>query len=176
VGSLLANAAEIITDADAESVTPPNRASITLLAEEDGRTCLLTGDAAEDEILEGLEAAGRMSGGRFRCNVLKVQHHGSEFNLSESFAAAVPAEQYVLCADGAHHNPDPSVVKTIAETRAKDGEPFTLWFNCSPTRTIPSRRKALREAIKEAEKAAARHPQITVGVLGDADTCLEISV
>ena len=88
--------------------------------------------------------------------MLKVQHHGSEHNLSREFAKTVIAEQYVFCADGAHENPDPSVVKTIAETRrAADPSPFTLWFNCSPERTIPTRRKALRAAIREATRRDA---------------------
>lgn len=164
----LAARATIIAKTDPRNVTPPNRASIMLLATEGTGSCLLTGDAAEEEILEGLEAAGRIQDGVFPCTVLKVQHHGSEHNLSREFAKTVIAEQYVFCADGAHENPDPSVVKTIAETRrAADPSPFTLWFNCSPERTIPTRRKALRAAIREATRAADRHPGITVKVLRD---------
>lgn len=176
VASLIA-AAQIIVTTDPTEVTPPNRASITLLAEEKGRTCLLTGDAAEEELLEGLDAAGRIVNGRFWCNVLKVQHHGSENNLSQVFAGTVLADHYVLCGDGASGNPDPSVIKTIVETRlAGDPRPFTLWFNSSPERTLPTRRKALRAAIKEATKAAAKHPEITVNVLDDAKGSHEISV
>lgn len=176
VASLI-EAAEIIATTDASKVTPPNRASITLLAEENKRTCLLTGDAAEEEIIEGLEAAGRIVDGRFWCNVVKVQHHGSEYNLSEEFAGTVLADQYVFCADGAHGNPDPSVVKTLIETRLeKDAKPFTLWFNSSAERTLPSRRKAMRAALKEARAAASRHPGITVNVLDDAKPFAEISV
>jgi beta-lactamase superfamily II metal-dependent hydrolase len=170
-------AAEIIVETDPERVTPPNRASITLLAEEDGRTCLLTGDAAEEEILEGLKAAGRIVDGHFQCNVVKVQHHGSEYNLSTKFAGTVLGDHYVFCADGNNRNPDPSVVKTIAETRhAEDPRPFTLHFNCSPERTLPTRRTALRAAIKEAKDAAGRHPEITVNVLGDSKPSFEIEV
>jgi len=173
----LAASAEIIRTTDPSEVTPPNRASITLLAEEDKRTCLLTGDAAEEEILEGLDAAGRIVGGRFDCNVVKVQHHGSEFNLSEKFAGTVLADQYIFCSDGANDNPDPSVVKTLVETRlAKDPRPFTVWFNCSPERTLPNRRKALRAAIREATSAAGKHPEITVNVLDDAEPFVEITV
>jgi hypothetical protein len=173
----LVSAAEIIATTDPSKVTPPNRASITLLAEENRRTCLLTGDAAEEEILQGLTAAGRLGDGSFWCNVVKVQHHGSEYNLSEKFAGAVLADHYVFCADGAHDNPDPSVVKTIVETRlAKDPQPLTLWFNTSPERTIPSRRKAMRAAIKEAQAGARRHPEVTVKVLEDAKPFVEIPV
>lgn len=176
VASLIA-AAEIIVGTDPTKVTPPNRASITLLAEEKQRTCLLTGDAAEEEILEGLEAAGRIVDGRFWCNVVKVQHHGSEHNLSQAFAGTVLADQYVFCADGANRNPDPSVVKTIIETRlAADPRPITVWFNSSPERTLPSRRKAMRAAIKEATAAAGKHPAITVNVLDAAKAFFEIPV
>jgi hypothetical protein len=177
VVTALATAAHMIAEADPRRVTPPNRASITLVAEEKGRTCLLTGDAAEEEILEGLDAAGRIDGGRFPCNVLKVQHHGAEFNLSQRFASIVLADHYVFCGDGAHRNPDPSVVKTIVESRlAADPGPFTLWFNCSPRRSAPKRQAAMEAAITEAGAAASRHPEVTVRVLDDDKAFFEITV
>lgn len=173
----LATAAKVIEKANAKRVTPPNRASITILAEEKRRTCLLTGDAAEEEVLEGLEAAGRIKEGRFDCNVLKVQHHGSEYNLSRTFAETVLADHYVFCGDGAHHNPDPSVVRTIVETRVGvDPRPFTLWFNCSPERTAPSKRKAMAAALREARTAEDDHENVSVRVLDDAKPFFEITV
>jgi Metallo-beta-lactamase superfamily len=176
VGSLV-QAAQIIDTTDPSKVTPPNHASITLLAEERGRTCLLTGDAAEAEIIDGLRAAGRIKNGRFDCNVLKVQHHGSEFNLSRDFAKTVVADHYVFCADGANENPDPSVVKTIADIRAAtDPRPFTLWFNTTPARTLAARRKPLGDAIGEARAAARRHPGITVNVLDRSTPFFELEV
>jgi beta-lactamase superfamily II metal-dependent hydrolase len=154
----LVTAAEIIRSTDPSSVTPPNRASITLLAEEEGRTCLLTGDANEEEILEGLQAAGRLRDGPFWCNVVKVQHHGSEHNFSETFGTRVLADQYVFCGDGAHGNPEPSVVKTLIETRlAGDPRPFTIWFNTTPERTREKRQPAMKRAVDEALRAARRH-------------------
>jgi hypothetical protein len=176
--SSIGNAAEIIAKSNSAKVTPPNRASITLLAEEAGRTCLLTGDAAEDEIIEGLEAAGRLTdGGPFRCDVVKVQHHGSENNLSVTFADRVHADHYVFCGDGAHGNPNPRVISTIIDSRLKGDGPFTLWFNCSANRTIASRREALGAAIKEAEDAAAKHPNdIEVKVLDDNQPSFDIQL
>jgi beta-lactamase superfamily II metal-dependent hydrolase len=173
----IAENVEIIHTTDPTEVTPPNRASITVLAEESGRTCLLTGDAAEEEILDGLKAAKRLDGGPFRCNVVKVQHHGSEFNLSETFAKQVIGEHYVFCADGANENPDPAVVKTVVETRlAVDPSPFTVWFNCSPKRTLPNRRASLRAGIAEATNVAATRPEVTVNVLADDEPFFEIDV
>lgn len=175
---LATSLATIIERTDPTRVTPPNRASITLLAEEERRTCLLTGDAAEEEILEGLEAVGRIVDGRFRCNVVKVQHHGAEFNVSRQFAKTVLADHYIFCADGAHHNPDPSVIKTVAETRSAEDpqRPYTLWFNCTPSRTAESKRPALKAAIDEARAAARRHPGITVKVLDRRRPFFEITV
>ena len=62
------------------------------------------------------------------------------------------ADHYVFCADGAHANPNPSVVKTLLETRLMDARPFTVWFNCSVERTLPQRRKAMRAALHEAHR------------------------
>ncbi|GAA4115975.1 hypothetical protein GCM10022415_12720 [Knoellia locipacati] len=160
-------------------VTAPNCASIILLAEEAGRTALLSGDAAEDEILEGLTAAGHLTQDTpFWCTLVKVQHHGSEYNLSTSFASRVLAEHYVFCADGAHGNPNPSVVRTLLETRAEaDPRPFTVWFTCSEQRTVPPRRKAMRAALDEARRLEARHTgQVTVRVLPDDQPFLDIEV
>ena len=161
-------------------MTPPNRASITLLVEEAGRTLLLTGDAAEEEILEGLTAAGHLSDGApFWCDVVKVQHHGSEHNLSRVFASRVLADQYVFCADGAHANPNPAVVRTLLETRieADPDRPFTVWFTCSAERTLPARRTAMRAALKEARRLESRHTeQVSVRVLEDDQPFLEIEV
>lgn len=160
-------------------VTTPNSASIILLVEEAGRTLLLSGDAAEDEILDGLTAAGHLTDSQpFWCDVVKVQHHGSEHNLSTRFARSVLAGHYVFSADGAHANPNPSVVRTLVETRAQvDPRPFTVWFTCSEQRTIPQRRKAMRAALDEARRLEARHTgQVTVRVLPDDQPFLEIEV
>jgi beta-lactamase superfamily II metal-dependent hydrolase len=176
----LTAAAEIIDEANANKVTAPNRASIVLLAEERGRTCLLTGDAAEPEILDGLKAAKLLGRDPFRCNVLKVQHHGAENNVSATFARQVLAEHYVLCGDGASGNPNPSVVRTIIETRldVDPSTPFTLWFTTSATRPdSDTKRAVLKEAIGEANKAKRKHPgMVEVRVLGNNERFHTIDV
>jgi beta-lactamase superfamily II metal-dependent hydrolase len=176
--SSLVQEAQIIENTAPADVTPPNHASITVLAEEDGRTCLLTGDAADDEILDGLSAAGRIVDDRFDCNVLKVQHHGAEHNVDKRFASTVLADHYVFCADGAAENPSPSVVKTITECRAAKEplRPFTLWFNTAPARVTGERRKPLSDAIAQAKAAAAQNPKITVKVLDRSSPFFELQV
>ena len=60
---------------------------------------------------------------------------------------------------------------------ADPDRPFTVWFTCSEARAIPSRRKAMRAALKEARRLEARHTeQVTVRVLADDEPFLEIEV
>ena len=115
---------------DRDSVTVPNLASLMLLAKEDGRTVLLTGDGSHVDILKGLEAAGELDDdGRIHVNVLKIQHHGSEHNIDEEFCRRVTADHYVWCANGDDENPDERAVQAVLDAREGDG--FKLWFNCS---------------------------------------------
>ena len=64
----------------------PNLSSLVLLAEADGKTMLLTGDARGDKILEGLELTGLLEQGddsTLHVDLLKVPHHGSANNLDD---------------------------------------------------------------------------------------------
>jgi hypothetical protein len=172
----IATAADIIEQSDPSKVTPPNRASLTLLVEEGDRLCLLTGDAADEELLDGLRAAKAIDQGVARVDLLKVQHHGSEYNLSRDFAEVVVADHYVFSADGNHKNPDPRVVRTIIEARRSCPDDFTLWFNCSPTRTTASRSDALQAAISEATDATSDCPHLRVEVLSDVEPSFTIEL
>jgi hypothetical protein len=177
----IAEATQIIEHVGSKHVTVPNRASITVLAEERGRTVLLTGDAAEEELTDGLTAIGKLQangdGPPFHCNVLKVQHHGASHNLSSRFAKRVVADHYVFSGNGAHNNPEPSVIKTIADTRPSDAGPYTFWFTSSETRpSTVTRQTSMAAALKEAREAATRHPNLTVRVLADGDRSLVIEI
>jgi hypothetical protein len=171
---------------DVSDVTEANRASIIVLAEEaqDGngqRSALLTGDATHLEVIAGLTAAGRLEDGPFRCDVLKIQHHGSEHNLDEEFAAQVLAEHYVFCANGEHENPDPLIVSALINTRAQTApdEPFTVWFNCSADDTDPAHQPAMRRALNAAVEAAdeantGNSKLVTIRVLKKGKTHFDI--
>lgn len=177
----LEEAAQIIDKVGANQVTPPNRASITVLAEENGRSVLLTGDAAEVELIEGLTAIGKLDedggGEPFHCTVLKVQHHGASDNISDEFTTKVYADHYVFSGDGAHHNPEPRAIATIAGTRPPGAGPYTMWFTSSEARSsIESRRASMAAALEEAHDAAARDPNLTVKVLPDDARSLVIDV
>lgn len=103
----------------------PNLASITLLAECGGRSMLLAGDARGDHLLQGLEAAGRLSpGATMRVDVFKLPHHGSCRNNTAALLERVRADTYVISADGKHGNPDAETLDRLAAARG--AEPYTL--------------------------------------------------
>jgi hypothetical protein len=148
---------------DRARVTVPNLASLMLLAEEGGKTVLLTGDGHADDILRGLEHGGRLDGGGLHVDVLKLQHHGSEHNIHADFCRRITADHYVICANGAHENPDLAALEAIIDSRLgpdsrrsqnpEAGNRFTLWFNSSSNATAHEDNK---HHMKEVERLVAR--------------------
>lgn len=105
----------------------PNLSSIVVLAEADGKTMLLTGDALGSLVLEGLATAGFLApGGSFAVDILKLPHHGSIRNVDTDFFERLPAKHYVVSANGKHGNPDLPTLEMISEVRTDDD--FTLWI------------------------------------------------
>ncbi len=123
------------------TITEPNLASLMLLVQErdGGPTVLLTGDGSSEDILEGLERQGRLDeNGCAHVDVLKVQHHGAEANVTTDFVDRVTADHYLFCGNGAHHNPERAVVEAMIKARlgvdrpaVGPERPFTFWFSSS---------------------------------------------
>lgn len=104
----------------------PNLSSIVVLAELGGKTMLLTGDARGDDILKGLGDAGLLEDGKFKVDLFKLPHHGSDRNVSTDFFRAVTADHYVISADGHHGNPDLATLQMLSTARGDDR--FTIYF------------------------------------------------
>lgn len=104
--------------------SPYNLSSIVVLAECDGRRMLLTGDARDDHVLAGLDAAGIAQDGRTHVDILKLPHHGSIRNMRAAFFDRVSADHYVISADGRHGNPETDTLMLIADSRSDDD--FTI--------------------------------------------------
>jgi hypothetical protein len=104
----------------------PNLSSIVLLAECDGKTVLLTGDARSDHTYQGLEAAGLLSNGKLHVDVLKVAHHGSDRNVTKTFFKNVTADLYLISADGTYSNPDYATLTWIVDAAKSDGRAIEI--------------------------------------------------
>jgi beta-lactamase superfamily II metal-dependent hydrolase len=143
-----------------ESVTPPNMASLMLLVEEGSQSILLTGDGRWDQLVEGLEKAGRLApGGQLAVNVLKVPHHGAEHNVVDTdLLDRVVGKHYVFCGNGHSGNPEPEVVEIMAQKRLKAaGGKFKFWFNCSSSVAGPDEKDhmiALETKVKAVAKGS----------------------
>lgn len=115
VGPLLAQAKTL---GKRSMVTPANLASIMVLLESKGKSVLLTGDGHWEDILAGLDNAGKLdANGGLHVDVLKVPHHGSEHNTHPDFAKAITAKRYVYCGNGSHTNPELDVISAYADSR-----------------------------------------------------------
>jgi len=104
-----------------------NLSSIVVLAEADGKSILLTGDARGDKILDGLELTQLMEpGGKLHVDILKGPHHGSDRNVDPSFFRRITADHYVFSGDGEHGNPERETLKMLF--RARPDADFVMHF------------------------------------------------
>jgi beta-lactamase superfamily II metal-dependent hydrolase len=101
-----------------------NLSSIVCLAEYEGKTILLTGDARGDLIIQGLIARKLLKNDQdtLHVDIFKVPHHGSDNNAEPGLFKTIVADTYVLSGDGVHGNPERATLDWIVEARGKDAE------------------------------------------------------
>jgi len=141
-------------------VTTPNLASLMFFVREGDQTLLLTGDGHADDVLKGLAQRSLLdASGKLHVGVLKVPHHGAEFNMTTAFAQAVTADDYIFCGNGFATNPELEVIDLLVKERKRafPQKPFTLWFNSTSAITQP----AYRDHMLAVEKNVANH--VTAG-------------
>ncbi len=122
-----------------------NLSSIIVLAERDGKTMLLTGDARGDDLYEGLEAEGLLDDqGKIAVDVFKLPHHGSDRNVKQETFRDITANHYLISANGEHDNPDTATLDMLVAGRQQTrNDNFTLHL------TFPN------EAFKRISEASA---------------------
>lgn len=135
----------------------PNLSSIVVLAEYQGKSILLTGDARGDYVLTGLEKEGLLdAGGKRHVDLLKLQHHGSVRNTEDEFYGRITADHYVVSADGRFGNPDRETFRLLIEARGKDAE-YTIYLTY-PVAAIDAARKTEweQDRLRKQEKKKTR--------------------
>jgi hypothetical protein len=108
-----------------------NLSSLVVLAESGGRRVLLTGDARGDYILEGLEDAGYFHDDICNVDVLKLPHHGSCRNCTQSLFERVCADHYIISANGRYENPDTETLLRLAKARG-DKPDYNIYLTNGP--------------------------------------------
>jgi hypothetical protein len=120
----------------------PNLSSIMFLAKAAGKTILLTGDGRGDHLRDGLRGAGLLDGaGRLHVNVLKLPHHGSQYNLSQGFLRSITADRYIISANGRHGHPHRATLRWIVEAARDQGRTIEL--------VATNWTRSLRELVRE---------------------------
>ena len=145
-------------------VTTPNLASIMFLLEHDGKRILMTGDGHSDEVYKSLQDQKLLRvNGTYHVDMLKIFHHGSEFNMTPEFCKLVTADHYVFCGNGAHHNPDQRIVSIILDSRLSNGankaitnqvdNPFNFWFSSSSLVTTGDNQSHMKKVERQVKAA-----------------------
>jgi len=147
---------------DRSKVTLPNLASLMLFVEHGEKTLVLTGDGHRDEVLSGLEAIGKAP--PLHVDVLKIPHHGSEYNSDVDFYEQLTADRYVFCGNGAHENPDTRIVDALMTARITNGagpnQAFEVIFNAHPddTSNTDTRRAHMQALVDRVDEWYAANP------------------
>jgi hypothetical protein len=133
-----------------KDTSPPNLASLIVLATDGERKILLTGDGRGDYILEGIENAGLMEDGKFPVDVLKVPHHGSIRDLDTDFFERIPARDYIISANGRFSNPDIPTLEMIVAVRGNESYNIHLTYPVDQFNAAYDRQR-LQELIDESQ-------------------------
>ncbi len=147
--------------ANYEDDSPFNLSSIVVLAEAGGKSMLLTGDARGDYIMKSAQQAGLLEDGVLRVDLLKLPHHGSNYNVEQDFFEMFVADHYVVSGDGNYENPSLETFEYLFAARGNDNRPFTIYLT-NKTGT-PGKNKVHMDALVAAlKKAAADDPRVTI--------------
>jgi hypothetical protein len=139
-----------------------NLSSIVVLAEAEGKSILLTGDARGDKVLEGLQLAGRFGSGgsTISVDVLKVPHHGSANNLDHDFFERIIAHHYIFSGDGEHGNPERESLEMLFNARGNSD--YRVHFTYPVDTVDAARRKDWEKEQQEERNRRKKNPALKV--------------
>ncbi len=114
-------------DHDIDS-SEPNASSITLLAEFEGKSALLAGDAVASVLATAIRRLlAERSQDLLGLDAFKLPHHGSRRNVRHDYLPMVRADRYLVSTNGSYfHHPDPEAMARILN---QDGDGRELFFN-----------------------------------------------
>ncbi len=118
-----------------------NGSSIAVLAEFEGRSVLLSGDAHDDTLTTTLRRlrSERAVDAPLHIDALKLSHHGSSNNTTPQLLAEVRADDYLVSSSGDRYDhPDAPTIRLIVDTHLQDSPPTTpvVRFNYRSNRTV----------------------------------------
>lgn len=102
-----------------------NGSSIAFTMEAEGKTMLFLGDAHDGVVLDNLRAEGYSESNRLKVDLVKISHHGSQYNTSSDFLRLLDSSNFIITTDGSKHGlPNKrAIARIIKETSG------TILFN-----------------------------------------------
>lgn len=102
-----------------------NQSSIVMIFEYADKRFLLCGDAPAKSIEEGLQLVQNRA-----FDLVKLPHHGSIRNLSDTFLKMITSDAFLICADGASHPSKQTISKLIRRFgNVKVYSNYAWWLN-----------------------------------------------
>jgi len=116
------------TDPD---TSEPNASSITLLAEYQGKSAILSGDCVAPVLAGGIRQLLTQRGQEvLPVDAFKLPHHGSRRNVRQDFLPLVKTSRYLFSSNGAYFNhPDQEAVARVLVEGADGDASRDLLFN-----------------------------------------------
>lgn len=83
--------------------SPYNGSSIAFILEADDKTMLYLGDSHDEIIVRNLRTLGFSEDKRLNLDLVKISHHGSQYNTSPEFLSLINTSRYIISTNGSKH-------------------------------------------------------------------------
>lgn len=80
-----------------------NGSSIAFLLEIENTKMLFLGDAHDDVVLDSLKRLGFSETNKLHLDLVKLSHHGSQYNTSSEFLSLLESSRYIISTNGSKH-------------------------------------------------------------------------
>jgi beta-lactamase superfamily II metal-dependent hydrolase len=80
-----------------------NGSSIAFILEADNKVMMFLGDSHDEIIVRSLRSLGFSESNKLELDLVKISHHGSQYNTSPEFLSLVNSSRYVISTDGSRH-------------------------------------------------------------------------
>jgi beta-lactamase superfamily II metal-dependent hydrolase len=98
-----------------------NGSSIAFLLEVDNTKMLFLGDAHDNILVDSLKELGFSQANKLHLDLVKVSHHGSQYNTSSEFLSLIQSSRFVISTNGTRHGlPNKrTIARIIKETEGQ---------------------------------------------------------
>lgn len=111
----------LATDSFEEDKSDYNGSSIAFILEADDRTMMFLGDSHDEIVVRGLRSIGFSEDKKLKLDLIKISHHGSQYNTSPEFLSLVDSDRYIISTNGSRHGlPNKrTIARILASTHGK---------------------------------------------------------